>query len=153
MKTKTTWVLVANGARARVVRDLGTGAEDRQEDLVFEIDHKQLREIMADRPGRSFASEGARRSAMEYRSDPVQEQEARFAATLLEQMEQRLAAGEFQQLAIVAEPRMLGVMRKKLSPTLRRAVVGEVAKDLTKLPERELLEAIAELGIDRHHLA
>src|SRR5690606_23382694 len=147
MKAKTSWVLVADGARARIVRDLGmdTGAEDRLDDLVYEIDHKQLREIMADKPGRGFASEGARRSAMEYRSDPVQEQEVEFAGMLLDELERRHAADEFGRLAIVAEPRMLGTLRQKLPAALRQAVVKEVPKDLTKLPVKELREALAAL--------
>ena len=47
MKAKTTWILVADGAHARIVRQ--TEAEDRArlDDLVFEIDHMQLREIMS----------------------------------------------------------------------------------------------------------
>lgn len=155
MKAKTTWVLVADGARARIVRDVATGVAtaDRPEDLVFEIDHKQLREMMADRPGRSFASEGARRSAMEYRSDPVAEQEAAFADMLLERLEQRHAAHEFDRLLIVAEPRMLGLIRQKVSPTLQRAVVKEVPKDWTKLPPDELRQAIAEIAGVRTHRA
>ncbi|MBE0695194.1 MAG: host attachment protein [Aquamicrobium sp.] len=149
MKAKTSWVLVADGARARIVRDLGmdAGAEDRLDDLVYEIDHKQLREIMADKPGRGFASEGARRSAMEYRSDPVQEQEVEFAGMLLDELERRHAADEFGRLAIVAEPRMLGTLRQKLPAALRQAVVKEVPKDLTKLPVKELREALAALDL------
>jgi protein required for attachment to host cells len=149
MKAKMTWILVADGARARIVRLVEPKAqiENQTEDLVFEIDHKQLREIMSDRPGRSFASEGARRSAMEYHSEPVQEQEARFATMLLGELERHHAAHEFDRLAIIAEPRMLGTIRQKLSPALRRTIVGEVAKDLTKSPRQELLSAIVELGL------
>lgn len=149
MKASTSWVLVADGSRARIVRDPGTdtGAKDRPDDLVYEIDHKQLREIMADKPGRSFASAGARRSAMEYRSDPVQEQEADFAGTLVEELARRHAANEFERLAIVAEPRMLGTLRRKLPSALRAAVVKEVPKDLTKLPPQELREALATLDV------
>lgn len=146
---KTTWILIADGARARIIRqaDVKAGADGQTEDLVFAIDHKPLREIMSDRPGRSFASEGARRSAMDYRSEPEREQEVRFAHTLLEELERRLLDGDFEQLVIVAEPRMLGALRQKLSPALRRTIVAEVAKDLTKVPRQELGAAIAQLGI------
>lgn len=149
MKAKTSWILIADGARARIVRGKDTHDENeaQAEDLVFEIDHKKAGEIMSDRPGRGFASEGARRSAMEYRSDPEKEQEARFADTLLDELERRLHAREFERLAIVAEPRMLGTLRQKLSPALQRVVVAEAAKDLTKVPRHELDAAIAGLGI------
>jgi Protein required for attachment to host cells len=75
MKAKRIWVLVADGARARIIRELVLGADagERLDDIVFDAEHKQLREIMSDRPGRTFASQGARRSAMEYHSDPVRE--------------------------------------------------------------------------------
>lgn len=149
MKPKITWVLIADGARARIVRDLEATGElaDRLQDLTFDTDQKQLREIMADRPGRSFASEGSRRSAMEYHSDPVREQESAFADMLIEQLERRHAAHEFDGLAIVAEPRMLGLLRQKLSPKLSGAVIKEVSKDWTKLSPAALRRAIVDLGI------
>jgi protein required for attachment to host cells len=149
MKAGTSWVLIADGARARIVRLKNTNHETgvQMDDLVFETDHRRTGEIMSDRPGRSFASEGARRSAMEYRTEPEREQEARFAGTIVDDLDRRLRAHEFDRLSIVAEPRMLGTLRQKLSPALRQAVVAEVAKDLTKLPRHELDTAIAALGI------
>ena len=149
MKAKTSWVLIADGGRARILRRKSTREENevQADDLVFEIDHKTLGEIMSDRPGRSFASEGARRSAMEYRSEPEKDQEARFADTLVGELERRLRAREFHRLAIIAEPRMLGTLRRKLSPALQQTVVAEFAKDLTKMPRQDLEATILELGI------
>lgn len=156
MKAKIIWILVADGAHARIVRqteaEAKAGDRGQVDDLVFEIDHKQLRDIMSDRPGRSFASEGARRSAMEYHSDAVLAQKTRFAATLLEDLAQRHAAGEFEQLVIVAESRMLGLIRRKLSPALRQTVIGEIAKDLTKLSRQELWRMVSERGIVRRNV-
>ncbi len=149
MKAKTTWILIADGARARVLRNavFDIEADGEVNDIVFEIEHKQLRDIMSDRPGRSFASVGARRSSMEYRSEPVKDQEARFADMLLEQLDRRLRNREFDRLAIIAEPRMLGVLRQRISPTLRQTIFAEVAKDLTKMPQQALRAAIAQLDI------
>lgn len=149
MKAKRTWVLVADGARARIIRQLhpDRDAEQKLDDLVFEIDHKQLREVMADRPGRSFASQGTRRSAMEYHSDPVQAQEEQFAESLIETLVQHQVAGSFDALAIIAEPRMLGVLRQRLPVSLSGLIAGELAKDLTKLPALKLRTAVAELGL------
>lgn len=151
MKPNSVWVLVADGAHARIVRDSRTITEaaTRLEDLVFAIDHKQSREIKSDRPGRSFASRGPRRSAMGYRSDPVERQEAEFAGQLVDELERRFAAREFQRLAVVAEPRMLGRIRQRLSPALRHAALVQIPQDLTKLPALELRKVIAELGISR----
>ncbi|MGT2467475.1 hypothetical protein ACVOMV_25230 [Mesorhizobium atlanticum] len=53
MKPTITWVLIADGARGRIVRDLEVAgdAADRLHDLTFDADQKQLREIMADPTG------------------------------------------------------------------------------------------------------
>lgn len=145
MKKLRVWILVADGSRARIVRYGPAG--EHAGDLVFEADHKQLKEIMADKPGRSFASVGAKRSAMEYRSDPVRQQTEDFAAFLAEQLERHQAAGEFDRLAIVAEPRMLGTIRPRIPRAVAPTVVAEIDKDLTKLPVHELYEAVAGLDI------
>ena len=149
MKSKRIWVLVADGARARIIRKLAANVktEGQVEDLVFNADHKQLHELMSDRPGRSFASQGARRSAMEYHSDPVREQEEEFAATLVRRLVLHHTAGKFDALAIVAEPRMLGLIRQNLPESISDLIAGEAAKDLTKLPGRKLRAAVLELGI------
>lgn len=149
MKRKRTWILVADGARARIIRQMDGDNEDAAllDDLVFEVDHKTPREIMSDRPGRSFTSKGRRRSAMEYSSDPVQEQEVQFANTLIEELARRYADHEFNHLAIVAEPRMLGTLRQKLPEVLVPTLVKEVPKDLTKLPKLQLMQALNKLDI------
>lgn len=149
MKAKRIWVLVADGARARIIRELvsGSDAGERLDDIVFDAEHKQLREIMSDRPGRTFASQGARRSAMEYHSDPVREREEAFAATLVDHLVRHHTADEFDALAIIAEPRMLGLIRQNLPASIRDLVTREIAKDLTKLPGLRLRDAILELGI------
>nr|WP_292242816.1 host attachment protein [Mesorhizobium sp.] len=149
MKPQRTWVLIADGARARILRDaLSTGkTPDKQEDLVFHTEPRQLREIMADKPGRSFASTGARRSAMEYHSDPVREEDRAFAAKLAHTLHGHHVAGDFDQLVVAAPPQMLGDLRLAFPESLRKVTAAEIAKDLTKLPEHELRDVIRKLEI------
>ncbi|MCJ8025194.1 host attachment protein [Shinella yambaruensis] len=151
MRTNRTWILIADGSRGRIIRQLRPDAEtgNRLDDLIFEIDHKKLGEIMTDRPGRSITAKGTRRSAMEYHSQPVQEQEARFAGMMLDTLMRAYGAQEFDRVVVVAEPRMLGAIRLRLPPMLRRAVVKEIAKDLTKLPPQDLYRAL-EADVGRH---
>ncbi len=150
MTHASTWILIADAARARVVRKPVHPSDARQIPLetVFEAsaDPRALREIMADRPGRSFASTGARRSAMEYHSDPVREQTRGFAASLLKTLETRFTAGDFEELIICAPPRMLSALREAMPEELETAVSSEVAKDFTKLSEIELHEVLDRLA-------
>lgn len=142
MRKTEIWVLLADAARARVVRhtDHGGDMEQAPVETIFEAsaEHRPLRDIMADAPGRSFASTGARRSAMEYHADPVRDETRRFALSLLSDLEARRAAGDFDQLVICAPPRMLGVLRELMPAGLAAVVRAQVAKDLTKLPALKL---------------
>lgn len=151
MRPKKTWVLIADGSRGRIIRQLWPNAETggRLDDLNFNIEHKKLSQIMADRAGRSFSSTGMRRSAMEYHSQPVRDQEARFAGSILKTLTLAFAKREFDCLVIVAEPRMLGVIRLIIPSALRRAVTKEIAKDFTKLPRQELYELLGVSAVTR----
>lgn len=143
------WVLLADATRARVVRLAGHEGEMAQApvETIFEAsaEHRPLREIMSDAPGRSFASSGTRRSAMEYHSDPVRDETRRFAITLLSHLEDRRVAREFDQLVICAPPQMLGVLRDLMPTGLASVVRAQVAKDLTKLPALKLRAQVERL--------
>lgn len=143
------WILLADAARARVLKKPGRAPDMMQApaEIVFEAEaeHRPLRDIMADAPGRSFASSGGRRSAMEYHSDPVREQTRRFATSVLADLEARFDAGEFDELVICAPPRMLGALREAIPEKLAAVVRSEVAKDYTKLPPLALRETLQRL--------
>ena len=84
---------------------------------------------------------------MEYRTDPVREDEKSFAHLIVEMLNSHRLAGDFDQLAIYAAPQMLGDLRQILPASLRRVTIAEVPKDLTKLPALELHEALSELNV------
>lgn len=139
MKAKTTWILVADGAQAKVFEHTGPGKGLRIiEDLQFEQQPLQAQEIMADRPGRSFASAGSARSAMEYSSDPVAVRERRFVENVAEELDKHLQKGAFDRLIVAAAPTALGDLRPAFSKALKETIVGELPKDLTNIPTSKL---------------
>lgn len=139
MKPTVTWILIADGAQAKVFEHTGPGSGlTPVTDLMFEEDPKQAREIMADKPGRSFASAGDGRSAMEYSSDPVKVREARFVKSVAEALDHKLQESAFSRLIICAAPTALGDLRGAMSDQLKAAVVAEKDKDLTNLPTAQL---------------
>ncbi|WP_284269169.1 host attachment protein [Mesorhizobium huakuii] len=151
MRRQRIWVLVADGARARILRDVLSAGEPSGDgdDLVFKAQRRQLREIMADKPGRSFASVGTRRSAMEYHSEPVREEDRAFASTLADTLQNHHLAKDFDRLVVVAAPQMLGDLRQAFPESLRKVIAAEIAKDFTKLSALELRDAIRKLEINR----
>lgn len=139
MKAKTTWILVADGAHAKVFEHLGPGKGFKVlEELKFEQEPLQAQEIMADRPGRSFASAGTARSAMEYSSDPVQVRERRFVENVAEELDKQLQKGAFDRLIVAAAPTALGDLRPAFSKGLKDVIMAELPKDLTNVPTPKL---------------
>lgn len=140
MKAKVTWILIADGATAKVFEHCGPGKGLKAiDDLMFEQEPLKAGEIMADRPGRSISSMGAGgRSAMEYSSNPVAVRERRFVENVAEELERKYQRHSFDQLIIAAAPTALGDLRPALSKGLRDTVVAELPKDLTNIPTAQL---------------
>ena len=108
--------------------------------------HLRGRDLMSDRPGRVHESSGTTRHAIEPHTDPVRNEERRFSAQVIDELEQRLAAGAFDRLILVAGPTMLGDLRAGLSAKLRAAVHFELAKDLTHEPNAKLKQHLQTIG-------
>ena len=139
MKPIKTWILIADGARARVLQNDGPGHGLQEvEGLVFHSDHSATHNLVSDREGRSFSSHDEGRSAIESNSDPHRELKKKFAHELAEMLARSLEQNAYDRLIIVAPPGALGDLRAAISDHVRANVVGEVAHDLTKTPDGEL---------------
>jgi len=139
-----TWALVMNGARCRILRGPSARADEAHAELVLRSEARNLREIMSDKPGRSFASKGGgRRSAMEYASDPIAEDQKEFIRQVISLLESHRRAGEFDRLAVFAEHEMLGRLRQMMPKTLTDMVILEVPKNLLHLSVQELADVVS----------
>jgi len=147
------WALVMNSAHARIVRSLGwKPGEDDATAPPAEIERKfeprQLQDVMADRPGRGFASVGARRSAMAYGSDPMAEETRGLIREVIEVLEKGQRKGSFRELAIYAEPQVLGELRKMLPKPLAETVTHEATANYANLGAPQLSAKLAaDLGV------
>lgn len=139
MKGNVTWILVADHQHGRILENDGPGKGVREVPGVGGETHlHRSGEIMADRPGRSFESADVTRHAMERPSDPHRIEGQRFLAGLIERLETAEQEKRFDRLVLVAPPRALGELRKLLPETLAAKVIGEVDRDLVKLPANEI---------------
>ncbi len=146
MKPVTTWILLADGTRARIVCNTGPGKGLQEvRGMEFEGSNSRSGDLMADRPGRTFDSAGAHRHAMEPHSDPQREAKRSFAAELVARLQDELQDQAFDRLVLVAAPATLGDIRKALPKPLLAVVHGEVAKDLVHIPNQELGDHLADV--------
>ena len=139
MKHTRTWILIADGGRARILEVTG-----KPEDMHL-VEGSQSRlynppshELGRDAPGRVYESVGHARHAVEPRSDPHTALEALFASQLAAMLADHLAKKDFDRLVVVAPPVMLGNLRKMIKPEVKSKIIAEIDKDLTRLPNNEI---------------
>jgi protein required for attachment to host cells len=146
MKPVRTWILIADGARARIVRNEGPGrGVEAVDGGLFEREAHATREIMSDRPGRAFDSAGAGRHAMELPTDPAREEKRHFAETLAAHLDDAVGKNTFDRLIVVAAPGTLGDLRAALSEKVRERIYAELDKDLTKVPNDKLASHLGDV--------
>ncbi len=145
-KTKRTWILVADGARALVVLNEGPGKGLKTvPGREIKIDNPPTRDLGTDRPGRSQESVGGARHAMEPRIDWHEQRKEEFARAIAQKLDEDAAGGRFDRLVLVAPPATLGRIRAALKPATRKRVEGEINKDLTHVPVDQLAGHLADV--------
>jgi protein required for attachment to host cells len=136
-----TWILIADGARALLIRNEGSATKPRFALIRrYEQENPATREQGTDRPGRTNDST-THKSAME-NTDWHQIAEDRFVHEIAQILSTAFHRHEYDSLIIAAPPAALGEMRKSLPDQIRDHVLTEINKDLTHMPLPELEEVI-----------
>lgn len=138
-KKSTTWMIVCDGARGRILvnRGRGTGlseiasAESRDARLT-------TRSLGAERPGQTRDSFGAGRHAMDPPVDWHRFEKQRFAKEMAARINAAALENKFDRVILVAPPRVLGDLRQALNAQAATKVAGEVGKDLTRVAVHHL---------------
>ena len=139
MKKVITWILVADGARAHVVKNEGPGKGlAAVMDHDFAAPHPPSRDFGTDKPGRGFESSDGSRHGKEPRIDFHTYEKTRFAKDIAQMLEQAAGLDLYDRLVLVAPPKTLGDLRKGLGVQAMSRVSGDLAKDLTHLDIHEL---------------
>ena len=146
MKLKTIWFVVADGARARFYRS-NVGGTRIEPALDYELvaDKRPSRALVTDKPGRTKDRMAHGRHAMEPSTDPHVHEQKAFALKIAEVLDEHRNSNDFDELVIVAPPKMLGYLREAMPDALRKRVRREVAKDLTRLAPHKLAARLREL--------
>jgi protein required for attachment to host cells len=136
-------VLVGDGRKALFLRNRGT---PRDVELIVERELQQhnpaTREQGTDRPGRKHGADGVSRSAIS-ETDWHDQAEERFAGEVADMLYEMEHAHKFNELVVVAPPKVLGNLRAAFHPEVSQCIVAEVAKDLTSHPIPELAKVLS----------
>jgi len=136
-------VLVVDGRKMLFFRnhgdenqiDLRTEAHDQRED-------RKNSEIRTDAPGTNAQSGGYGRSTYE-ETDFHQLDEDRWAKDAADELKKRALRNDFDALAIIAPPKVLGVLRKEFHKEVERRIVLTLNKEMTDRPIPDIEELLA----------
>lgn len=147
MMPKTTWIVVADGAHARIAA--WSRAEERlvtAKPYDFAAPHAPNCKFVSDRPG-AFADRGPGAHAYTPKHERREYEKIAFTRDVAAVIDAAAEAEEFDRLVLVAPPPTLGRLRTMLHAKARRRVTKQVAKDLVRLSlpqlERQLAPIVA----------
>ena len=147
-----TWYVIADGGRARILekrdrqRDDRPGAFDTLQELVSADLHRATHDLGTERPGRVRESAASARHAVQPRQDLHQAEKQNFVQEVAAVLNAANTRDEFDALVLVAPAHALGDLRQALDAPTQRKVSAQLQKDLTKVPNADLAEHLAELS-------
>ncbi len=138
-----TWVLIADGEKALFLENVGD-----DQDMNLQVIRKEEQENPdtsdqgTDRPGRFNDGPSVQRSAVQD-TDWHALEKHRFAKDLAEMLYKRAHAGRFDDIVIVAAPKVLGDLRTELHQEVTAKVVAEIDQTHTNQPIDEIERMLA----------
>ena len=137
-------IIIADGEHARFVQPDADNTLRTVSSLDSASAHQRSRDIGTDRPGRAFESGTTARHAVGPRHDLHAMEQERFVRLVGEQINAASGRDEFDELLLVAPPRVLHELREALDAVTRTKLVGTLEKDLVKTPDHELWPLVRE---------
>ncbi|NQV56102.1 MAG: host attachment protein [Rhodospirillales bacterium] len=146
MGKNVTWVFVGDGSRARIVFNDGPGKGLQQAfDREFVQPLQSTHELGTERPSSRGSEAGGMRHGVAPRADWHDQQKESFAAEMAKLLTEAAVRGDFDRLVLVAPPKTLGTLRRKLGPAASKKIIADSPKDLTHVPIHDLARPLARL--------
>jgi protein required for attachment to host cells len=133
------FVFVGDGRKALFLRNEGDEKfPNLKTERVFVDENPPTHEQGTDRPGRAFKRAGTNLRSSVETVDWHDLEEHRFAQRVAAAMEQLVRERKVKALIVAAPPRTLADLRHAFHADVKRRIIAEVDKDLTKHPVYEI---------------
>ena len=140
----TTWITIMDGAQARILETKGRNPGLR---IVWQGDALTRglsgRQLISDRPGRTFDRHGKGRHAMEPHTDPQRHAKFVFTRELATRLRTAFRKHRFNRLILAAPPQPMGDLRASLAHDVASCIEAEILKDLVHVPIKDLPSYLA----------
>jgi protein required for attachment to host cells len=132
-------VFVGDGQRALFLRNAGDEKfPNLKTERVFSEDNPPTHEQGTDRPGRAIESAGTHRHSSMEPTDWHEIEKERFADRVAAALEKLVRDQNMQKIVVVAPPRTLAELRHVFHADVKKRIIAEIDKDLTKHPVSEI---------------
>jgi protein required for attachment to host cells len=140
------YVFVGDGRKALLLRNEGDAKFlDLKTERVFTDKNPPTHEQGTERPGREHSSAGAGRSSVT-QTDWHDLEEHKFAREVAAALEKVVRERKAEALVVVAPPRTLADLRKAFHDDVKKKIVAEIDKDLTRHPVYDIEKHLGGAG-------
>jgi protein required for attachment to host cells len=134
----TTWIVAADASRARILQVTDRERLVEVDDLTNPEGRLHNREINTDAKGRFAGPDRPGGHSSGDEDHTVDHYNELFAKRVADYLESARNEHRYDQLVIVAAPKVLGMVRKELDKEVEKLVVDELPKDLSWFNAREI---------------
>jgi protein required for attachment to host cells len=130
----TTWIVAADGSRARIFEMLDTDKSIHEiEDLANPSGHAHKRDLASDSDGRFYGKgEQHQGHTAPSRGDVHEHEVELFSRTIGEFLDKACDEHRYDSLRLIAAPKFLGMLRQNLGKETQKRVEEELPKDVTR---------------------
>lgn len=135
---RQTWIVVADDAYARVFKLEEDRTLTEVETLIHPESRLHERDLVTDRPGRTFESHSSMRRSVGQPVPPKKQEAINFAKLVSAYLNNAALGGKIQRIYLAASPSFLGLLRQELDKATAQMIASEINKEITHLDSSEI---------------
>jgi protein required for attachment to host cells len=136
---KIEWILVASREEARIFSRSGVGPLTLVCDLGNPTGALKLQDLESDSPGRSTDNRMHARHSYSTQESSKERAIRSFYREVIDRLERGFFEHHFDNVTLIAEPKLLGIIRALVPDSLKTTIHREIAKDLSYEGDKQIL--------------
>ncbi|MGK5594628.1 MAG: host attachment protein [Parachlamydiaceae bacterium] len=132
------WIVVADEAYARIFKLEAPKKLEELTTLIHPESRLHEREMVSDRPGRTFESHTVARRSLGQPVSPKKQEAINFSKVVANYLNEAALSGRCVKIYLAASPAFLGLLRQELNKAAAQMVETEINKTITHLDTQEI---------------
>jgi len=139
---KQEWIVVASREEVKIFKRQGAEGIELIRDIGNPLGTAREQHFVTDKPGR--ATDNRMRARHAYSTEQSYRERAmiEFYRDIVAILDKSLLECEFETLTLIAEPRLLGIIRDLLPARIKRVIKREIRKDLSYAEPPEIADRL-----------